>query len=471
MKSHQNLKTCAVMFTDMVGSAPRVSKQSPEQNEAMSKLHSDLIVPLVEEYRGEVRNKTGDGFLIIFRTSTEAITAAEALQNKLRSYNQANPGTAIIVRIGIHTGDISFNEEELLLSNVVNIAKRIEGKAKPGGVCFSKATQEAMQIPNLNYRSIGKRKLKGLDELFELFELRLFETEEEVSLQKPQKSTKLATRKKHDKEQLNVANSILAEIEGLIEICRYRQYKEHFAGWIKYFEAGGGNERPTGFDIRQDYFKAHKANAGRLGLLSPPLPSLIAKFYTQAMSITEDIKSMTQGRFKTFTNEQSLKSMSELYTLFDSTEKLGIEICNQIKTEYQNPVPKSQKKVLKSPFIELRCVADKPPSSDGTFEINVNIINYGDAVVINPIIEYSTNPPITKQDRTLPQGHYGNCTREVISLTDTELKRQFIEIPTCCRYSTHDGRSFCEKGLLKLDFSKLQPGKIHPEATYHRFAI
>jgi hypothetical protein len=135
------------------------------------------------------------------------------------------------------------------------------------------------------------------------------------------------------REAKNLAGAFYGEITAIIHISKFRGYKEHFKKWLEHVQTHG-IYKPKGFTIRHDYFKVYTANVGKLGLLKAPLPEKIAIFYTQAMSITEDIKSMTEGKGEDWSRESLISLLTNLITLFESCEQGGSEIFKIIEETY-----------------------------------------------------------------------------------------------------------------------------------------
>jgi adenylate cyclase len=72
----------------------------------------------------------GDGAICIFNSSTEAVKAGLSIQLEML---QDPP---VPLRIGIHTGDVIIDTEDIY-GDGVNIASRVESFAVPGGIFIS----------------------------------------------------------------------------------------------------------------------------------------------------------------------------------------------------------------------------------------------------------------------------------------------------------------------------------------------
>src|SRR6202022_1617821 len=80
---------------------------------------------------------TGDGMLVEFGSVVDALRSAVEVQRSVAEQNATVPqDQRIEFRIGIHIGDIIFDDNDIF-GDGVNIAARLEGIAEPGGVCMS----------------------------------------------------------------------------------------------------------------------------------------------------------------------------------------------------------------------------------------------------------------------------------------------------------------------------------------------
>ena len=117
----------------------------------------------VTTHKGRILEFSGDGALCSFMSTIEGVRAALALQ----LYMQTDP--MVPLRIGIHTGDVIF-EENNMYGDGVNIASRIESFALPGSIFISgKAYDDIKNQKDIQSISLGKFALKNVKEQVEIF--------------------------------------------------------------------------------------------------------------------------------------------------------------------------------------------------------------------------------------------------------------------------------------------------------------
>ncbi len=152
----------AIMFTDMVGYTALM-----QENEQQARINRDRHRKIQQDassrHGGEILQYYGDGTLIIFNSAIEAVGCAVDIQTEL----QKEP--PIPLRIGIHTGDIVYDDEGIY-GDGVNIASRIEGLSTPGSVLISgKLADEIKNQPGFSFKSLGAFELKNVKQPVEVY--------------------------------------------------------------------------------------------------------------------------------------------------------------------------------------------------------------------------------------------------------------------------------------------------------------
>src|ERR1700704_2260031 len=133
----QSRQLAVVMFTDIMGYTAMMQQ---DEAFALTKLNrfKEQLKSRVGEFRGEIIQYYGDGCLIIFTNSADAVNCAKVLQEDFREAPQ------VPARIGIHMGDILINEGNIF-GDCVNITSRIESIGVPGSVLVSESIKNQLQ--------------------------------------------------------------------------------------------------------------------------------------------------------------------------------------------------------------------------------------------------------------------------------------------------------------------------------------
>ena len=130
-------RLAAILLTDMVGYS-RLMGLDEEGTIARQKAHREKIIdPGISNHGGRIVKTTGDGLLAEFPSVVDAVKCAVEMQEAFAERDTDVPEERRIeYRIGINLGDIVIDGEDIL-GDGVNVAARLEGLAKPGGVCIS----------------------------------------------------------------------------------------------------------------------------------------------------------------------------------------------------------------------------------------------------------------------------------------------------------------------------------------------
>jgi adenylate cyclase len=166
-------RLAAIMFTDMVGYSA-LSQKNEKLALRLLEEHRNILRPFFSKHGGREIETAGDLFFVEFDSAVEGAECAVEIQTALFERNKtALPDEQILLRIGLHIGDVVYVEKHVH-GDGVNIAARIEPLAKPGGICLSEDV--ARQIRNkINYPliSIGKHTLKNISTSIEIFNIQL----------------------------------------------------------------------------------------------------------------------------------------------------------------------------------------------------------------------------------------------------------------------------------------------------------
>jgi len=152
----------AIMFTDMVGYTALMQEDEHKAKQNRDR-HRRILQESVTTHQGKILQYYGDGTLCIFNSSIEAVDCAIRIQQEL----QIEPN--IPLRIGIHTGDIVYDDEGIY-GDGVNVASRIEGLAAAGSVLISdKVFDDLKNHHEISTVSLGAFDLKNVKKPLEVY--------------------------------------------------------------------------------------------------------------------------------------------------------------------------------------------------------------------------------------------------------------------------------------------------------------
>jgi len=163
--------TVTIMFTDIVGSTSLRTSLGDGEADALFRQHDELLRQHIAEHRGtDQKAALGDGFLAVFVSTRRALSAAVAIQRALDAFNQARPGPPLTVRIGLNTGEVSWQGGQLS-GEAVHAASRVCAAAKGGQILVSDVTRQlAGTVPDVSFLDAGEHDLKGFPQPWRLWE-------------------------------------------------------------------------------------------------------------------------------------------------------------------------------------------------------------------------------------------------------------------------------------------------------------
>src|SRR5678809_372925 len=96
----------AIMFVDMAGYTA-LMQENEQLAKAKQKHLKDVLERTVKNYNGKILQYYGDGSLSIFSSAIDGVSSAIEIQKQLQQEPKVD------LRIGLHTGDISIEDETI----------------------------------------------------------------------------------------------------------------------------------------------------------------------------------------------------------------------------------------------------------------------------------------------------------------------------------------------------------------------
>jgi class 3 adenylate cyclase/pimeloyl-ACP methyl ester carboxylesterase len=156
-------RLAAILAADMAGYS-RLMEQDEEDVLTRQKAHRrELIDPEIGSRGGRIVKTTGDGMLVEFASAQDAVRCAINIQTAMVERESANAiDSRIIYRVGINLGDVIFDEGDIF-GDGVNVASRLQGLAKPGGVCVSDIVHQTVgDRIREPFRDMGSQRVKNI---------------------------------------------------------------------------------------------------------------------------------------------------------------------------------------------------------------------------------------------------------------------------------------------------------------------
>jgi predicted ATPase/class 3 adenylate cyclase len=157
--------TVTFLLTDIEGST-RLWETEPEAMTVALQRHDRLLAEVIAEHGGVVVTSRGEGdsFFAVFPSAVAAVEAAGVCQ--LRLGREAWPtGSALRVRMGLHTGEAHVRGADQLDHAPINRCARVRAAAHGGQVLVTKATRDLVDGrlgSGLGLKRLGEFRLRDL---------------------------------------------------------------------------------------------------------------------------------------------------------------------------------------------------------------------------------------------------------------------------------------------------------------------
>ena len=153
----------AVMAADVVGYSRLMGSNEVATLTALKEHRAQLVDPSIAKHQGRIVKLTGDGMLVEFSSVVGAVECAAHIQREMRARNaEVADDRKLEFRIGINLGDVIVDDDDIF-GDGVNVASRLEGVAKPGGIAVSSAVRENVGNKlDLVFEDMGDQDLKNI---------------------------------------------------------------------------------------------------------------------------------------------------------------------------------------------------------------------------------------------------------------------------------------------------------------------
>ena len=155
-------KLAAILYADVAGYS-RLTGADEEGTHRTLSAYLDAITASIESHGGQVVHFAGDAVLADFTSVVNALTCAVEVQRDLEARNEDLPeDRKLQFRIGLNIGEVMVDRDDIY-GDGVNIAARLEGLAKPGGICISGRVYEQVENKlDVGFEYLGEREVKNI---------------------------------------------------------------------------------------------------------------------------------------------------------------------------------------------------------------------------------------------------------------------------------------------------------------------
>ncbi|MGI9102623.1 MAG: protein kinase domain-containing protein [Terriglobales bacterium] len=170
LRKHKSPVT--VMFTDLAGSTAFFERHGDTVGMKWIEEHYSIILPVVEQYGGEVVKTIGDSVMAYFTEPKKAVDAAIAIERGIHGSNaQRSSGEPMYVRVALHHG-LAYLRGGDVFGDVVNMTARIAKACVPAQILVSEALYlSAHEAAKAEFRLCGEFRFHGKSAAESLYEI------------------------------------------------------------------------------------------------------------------------------------------------------------------------------------------------------------------------------------------------------------------------------------------------------------
>lgn len=170
-----------VMFTDLVGSTLMRERLGDDVADEIGVEHDQIIGDALASTDGRLVKNLGDGALVVFDSSVDAVVAGQRIQEGVSLYNrQAEDPHKIGVRIGIHAGEVAVDDGDVI-GLPVAVTSRVCDKAEGGQILITDTVRSLIgRRARFQLVSMGEHDLKGVAD-----SVTLWSVEDETDVSEP----------------------------------------------------------------------------------------------------------------------------------------------------------------------------------------------------------------------------------------------------------------------------------------------
>ena len=180
-------KELTIFFSDIENFSSYSAAMTPDHIQRLLSEYFEEMTEIVFKYNGTVDKFIGDGLMVFFGDpdtqpdhALRCVQAAIEMQIKVQEIKtkwEKQGDMPIKIRIGINTGTVVVGNmgsarrlSYTVAGSAVNLAKRLESNAPPGGILISQGTYDMVK-EHVHTRPFGQIQVKGFDKSISTYEV------------------------------------------------------------------------------------------------------------------------------------------------------------------------------------------------------------------------------------------------------------------------------------------------------------
>ena len=176
--SARRRRLSAILHADLTGYVRLMEGAEDRTVSRLKSVRAEVWQPAIEAAGGRIVNIVADSVLAEFSSAVAAVAAAIDIQERMARFNDVlDEEQRLMFRIGLHLGEVIFDETQTIFGDAVNVAARIQLMAEPGGIAVSRAIRDATHL-QIDYAFVdgGKHHAKNIRRSLQIYHVRTRES-------------------------------------------------------------------------------------------------------------------------------------------------------------------------------------------------------------------------------------------------------------------------------------------------------
>jgi adenylate cyclase len=165
-------RVAVVLCADIVGYSRLMGVDEEGTHAALTTIWRDVVDPRIEECKGRVVRRMGDGLVVEFSSAADAVVCARTIQEVMRAPPiEFLPDRQIQFRMGITIGEV-VSHGQAIYGDAVRVASRLESLAEPGGINVSRAIRDQIRDRlSVVLRDLGEHEVENIERPVRVFRI------------------------------------------------------------------------------------------------------------------------------------------------------------------------------------------------------------------------------------------------------------------------------------------------------------
>lgn len=154
-----------ILFTEIEDSIEWLVKMGESAWFNFLEEHNELVRSKVNQFRGKIYSRAGNGFVATFDGPSKAVHCGIAIR-------QAMKLKQVKIQMGVHSGECIITPDNSVAGLAVHIASKVQQMSKGDEILVTQTVKNLLSGAGLNFTPKGSTRLKGIDDPISVLSVR-----------------------------------------------------------------------------------------------------------------------------------------------------------------------------------------------------------------------------------------------------------------------------------------------------------